>query len=82
MRLASEWIRSCHSGETLSVSAQRKAAEARAATKARKLMLLFIEAGYYTELHKIVVDAIHAGYKNEATFGDAYDFNKTWRDPA
>jgi hypothetical protein len=42
----------------------------------------YIEAGYYTELHKIVVDAIHAGYKNEATFGDAYDFNKTWRDPA
>jgi len=38
----------------------------------------YIEAGYYTELHKIVVDAIHAGYKNEATFGDAYDFNKTW----
>jgi len=41
-----------------------------------------IEAGYYTEHHKIVVGAIHAGYKNEAILGDAYDFNKTWRDPA
>jgi hypothetical protein len=38
-----------------------------------------IEAGYYTEHHKIIVGAIHAGYKNEAIFGYAYDFNQTWR---
>jgi hypothetical protein len=38
-----------------------------------------IEAGYYTEHHKIIVGAIHAGYKNEAILGYAYDFNKTWR---
>ena len=39
----------------------------------------FVEAGYYTEHNKIIVGAIHAGYKNEAIFGYAYDFNKTWR---
>jgi hypothetical protein len=38
-----------------------------------------IEAGYYTERHKIIVGAIHAGYKNEAILGYAYDFNKTLR---
>ncbi len=39
----------------------------------------FVEAGYYTEHHKVIVGAIHAGYKNEALFGYAYDFNETWR---
>ena len=39
----------------------------------------FIEAGYYTEHHKIIAGAIHADYKNEAILGYAYDFNKTWR---
>jgi hypothetical protein len=39
----------------------------------------YIEAGYYTEHHKVIVGAIHAGYKNEAILGYAYDFNKTWR---
>ena len=39
----------------------------------------FVEAGYYTEHHKFIVGAIHAGYKNEAILGYAYDFNKTWR---
>jgi hypothetical protein len=39
----------------------------------------YIEFGYYTEHHKAIVGAIHAGYKNEAIFGYAYDFNKTWR---
>ncbi len=39
----------------------------------------YIEAGYYTEHHKIIAGAIHAGYKNEAILGYAYDFNKTWR---
>jgi hypothetical protein len=39
----------------------------------------YIEAGYYTEHHKAIVGAIHAGYKNEAILGYAYDFNKTWR---
>src|SRR5438094_1562286 len=39
----------------------------------------YIEAGYYTEHHKIIVGAIHAGYKNEAILGYAYDFNKTCR---
>ena len=38
-----------------------------------------IEAGYYTEHYKISAGAIHAGYKNEAILGYAYDFNKTWR---
>ena len=39
----------------------------------------FLEGGYYTEHHKFIVGAIHAGYKNEAILGYAYDFNKTWR---
>ena len=39
----------------------------------------FLEAGYYTEHNKFIVGAIHAGYKNEALLGYAYDFNKTWR---
>jgi hypothetical protein len=39
----------------------------------------FLEFGYYTEHHKFIVGAIHAGYKNEAILGYAYDFNKTWR---
>src|SRR5436305_13529647 len=40
---------------------------------------LFIEAGYYTEHHKIIAGAIHAGYNNEAILGYAYDFNERWR---
>jgi hypothetical protein len=39
----------------------------------------FIEAGYYTEHHKVILGATHAGYKNEAILGYAYDFNETWR---
>jgi hypothetical protein len=39
----------------------------------------FIEAGYYTEHNKFIIGAIHAGYKNEAILGYAYDFNKQWR---
>ena len=39
----------------------------------------YIEAGYYTEHHKFIVGAIHAGYKNEAILGYAYDFNERWR---
>lgn len=39
----------------------------------------YIEAGYCTEHQKIFGGAIHAGYKNEAILGYAYDFNKTWR---
>jgi hypothetical protein len=39
----------------------------------------YIEAGYYTEQHNFIVGAIHAGYKNEAILGYAYDFNRTWR---
>ena len=39
----------------------------------------YVEAGYYTEHHKIIAGGIHAGYKNEAILGYAYDFNKTWR---
>ena len=39
----------------------------------------YIEAGYYTEHNKFIVGAIHAGYKNEAILGYAYDFNKQWR---
>jgi hypothetical protein len=39
----------------------------------------YIEAGYYTEHHKGIIGAIHAGYKNELILGYAYDFNKTWR---
>jgi hypothetical protein len=39
----------------------------------------YIEAGYYTEHQKFIAGAIHAGYKNEAILGYAYDFNPTWR---
>ncbi len=39
----------------------------------------YLEAGFYTEHHKIIAGAIHAGYKNEAILGYAYDFNKQWR---
>ena len=39
----------------------------------------YLEAGYYTEHHKFIVGAIHAGYRNEAILGYAYDFNKQWR---
>jgi hypothetical protein len=39
----------------------------------------YIEAGYYTEHQKVIVGAIHAGYKNEAILGYAYDFNERWR---
>jgi len=39
----------------------------------------YIDAGYYTEHHKFIAGAIHAGYKNEAILGYAYDFNQTWR---
>ena len=39
----------------------------------------FIEAGYYTEHHKIIVGATHVDYRHEAILGYAYDFNKTWR---
>jgi len=39
----------------------------------------YIEAGYYTEHHKVIVGAIHAGYKNEAILGYAYDFNERLR---
>jgi hypothetical protein len=39
----------------------------------------YIEAGYYTEHQKFIAGAIHAGPKNEAILGYAYDFNKEWR---
>ncbi len=39
----------------------------------------FIEGGYYTEHHKFIAGVIHAGSRNEAILGWAYDFNKTWR---
>ena len=39
----------------------------------------YIEAGYYLEHNKFILGAIHAGYKNEAILGYAYDFNKQWR---
>jgi hypothetical protein len=39
----------------------------------------YVEFGYYTEQNKFIVGGIHAGYKNEAILGYAYDFNKTWR---
>jgi hypothetical protein len=39
----------------------------------------FVEAGYYTEHQKFIAGAIHAGFKNEAILGYAYDFTKTWR---
>jgi hypothetical protein len=39
----------------------------------------YIEIGYYTEHHKVIAGAIHAGHKNEAILGYAYDFNERWR---
>jgi hypothetical protein len=39
----------------------------------------YIEAGYYTEHHKVIAGAIHVGYRNEALLGYAYDFNERWR---
>lgn len=39
----------------------------------------FIEGGYYTEHNKYIVGLIHAGGKEEAILGYAYDFNKSWR---
>jgi hypothetical protein len=39
----------------------------------------YLEAGYYTEHNKFIAGLIHAGYKNEAILGYAYDFNKQWR---
>ena len=39
----------------------------------------YIEVGYYTEHNKFIAGAIHAGYKNEAILGYAYDFNERWR---
>jgi hypothetical protein len=39
----------------------------------------FIEAGYYGEHNKVIAGFIHAGYKNEAILGYAYDFNERWR---
>jgi hypothetical protein len=39
----------------------------------------YVEAGYYTEHHNLIAGAIHAGYKNEAILGYAYDFNERWR---
>jgi hypothetical protein len=39
----------------------------------------FLEGGYHTEHQKFIVGAIHAGYRNQAVLGYAYDFNKSWR---
>ena len=39
----------------------------------------YLEAGYWSEHHKVIVGAIHAGYRNEAILGYAYDFNKRFR---
>jgi hypothetical protein len=39
----------------------------------------FIEAGYWGEHNKFCAGFIHAGYKNEAILGYAYDFNERWR---
>ena len=39
----------------------------------------YIEGGYYTEHHKFIAGLIHAGFRNEAILGYAYDFNKTFR---
>ena len=39
----------------------------------------FIEAGYWGEHNKVCAGFIHAGYKNEAILGYAYDFNERWR---
>jgi hypothetical protein len=39
----------------------------------------YLIGGYYTEHHKFIAGAIHAGFRNEAILGYAYDFNKQWR---
>ena len=39
----------------------------------------FVEAGYWGEHNKVCAGLIHAGYKNEAILGYAYDFNERWR---
>ena len=39
----------------------------------------YIEAGYYTEHHKFIAGLIHAGFRNEAILGYAWDINKTFR---
>jgi hypothetical protein len=39
----------------------------------------YVEAGYCTEHNKVFVGGMHAGYKNEAILGYAYDFNERWR---
>jgi len=39
----------------------------------------YIEAGYYSEHHKLIAGLIHVDYRQEAILGYAYDFNKTWR---
>jgi hypothetical protein len=39
----------------------------------------FLEAGYYTEHHKLIAGGIHAGYRNQAILGYALDLNQTWR---
>jgi hypothetical protein len=39
----------------------------------------FVEAGYYTEHHKLIAGAIKVGQRGEAILGYAYDFNKRWR---
>ena len=39
----------------------------------------YIEGGYCTKHQKFFAGAVHAGYRNQAILGYAYDFNKTWR---
>ena len=39
----------------------------------------FIQAGYWGEHNKVCAGLVHAGYKNEAMLGYAYDFNERWR---
>jgi hypothetical protein len=39
----------------------------------------YLEAGYCDTHQKFFAGAIHAGYRNEAILGYAYDFNKQWR---
>jgi hypothetical protein len=39
----------------------------------------YLEGGYCDTHQKFFAGAIHAGYRNEAILGYAYDFNKQWR---
>lgn len=39
----------------------------------------FMEAGYYSEHHKVIVGSIQAAYHNEVILGYAIDFNEHWR---